>query len=75
LANKKLFLLILCCSLLVLIAGFTSELSLGDEVLHYRFAKCIFNTGSRVVSDPLYGTGKSLGLFFTSEPLWHVLLA
>lgn len=31
--NKKLLLLILCSSLLVLIAGLTSELSLGDEVV------------------------------------------
>lgn len=32
--NKKLFLLILCSSLLVLIVGLTSELSLNDEVLN-----------------------------------------
>jgi 4-amino-4-deoxy-L-arabinose transferase-like glycosyltransferase len=73
--NKKLLLLILCCSILLLIAGFTSELSLGDEVLHYRFAKGIFNSGRRIVCDPLYDTGKPSGMFFISEPLWHILLA
>jgi len=59
--NKKLFLLILCSSLLVLIAGLTSELSLGDEVFHYRIAKDIFNAGRRVAFDPLYGSGNPPG--------------
>jgi len=73
--NKKLFLLIICSSILLLIVGYTSELSLGDEVLHYRFAKGIFNTGKRIVCDSLYDTGKPSGMFFISEPLWHILLA
>lgn len=73
--NKNLFLLILCSSLLVLIAGLTSTLSLGDEVLHYRFAKDIFNAGRRVAFDPLYGTGNPPGYFYVGGPLWHILLA
>jgi len=73
--NKKLFLLILCSSLLVLIAGLTSVLSLGDEVFHYRFAKDIFNAGSRVAIDPLYDNGYPPGGYYNSGPLWHTLLA
>lgn len=73
--NKKLFLLIFCGSLLVFISGLTSELSLGDEVMHYRFAKDIFNTGRRVTFDSLYGSGNPPGYFFNSAPLWHILLA
>lgn len=42
--NKKLFLLIFCSSLLILFAGLTSVLSLGDEVYHYRFAKDIIKS-------------------------------
>jgi 4-amino-4-deoxy-L-arabinose transferase-like glycosyltransferase len=73
--NKKLLLLILCSSLLVLIAGLTSTLCLGDEVMHFRFAKAIYNTGERVVFDPLYGAENPLGYFYRSDPLWHTLLA
>ncbi|MCK4828299.1 glycosyltransferase family 39 protein, partial [bacterium] len=68
-------LLILCSSLLVLIAGLTSVLSLGDEVYHYRFAKDIFNAGRRVAFDPLYGSANPPGYFYNSDPLWHILLA
>lgn len=49
--NKKLFLLILCSSLLILIAGLTSELSLGDEVEHYRFAKDIIKSSQCIASE------------------------
>lgn len=59
----------------MLIAGLTSELSLGDEVSHYRFAKCISYSGRRIVCDPLYASGKPAGMFFIIEPLWHTLLA
>ena len=73
--NKKLFLLVFCCSLLILIAGLTSVISLGDEVYHYRFAKDIFNAGHRVTFDSLYDSGNPPGYFYNSEPLWHMLLA
>ncbi|MHC4544012.1 MAG: ArnT family glycosyltransferase [Planctomycetota bacterium] len=73
--NKKLLLVVLCSSLVVLIAGLTSVLSLGDEVYHYRFAKNIFNAGRRVAFDPLYGSGSPPGYFYNSEPLWHISLA
>jgi 4-amino-4-deoxy-L-arabinose transferase-like glycosyltransferase len=73
--NKKLFLLIFCSSLLILIAGLTSVLSLGDEACHYRFAKDIYNAGRRVAFDPLYDSGNPPGYFYVSGPLWHTLLA
>jgi len=73
--NKKLLLLILCSSLTVIIAGLTSDLSLGDEVFHYRFAKDNFDAGRRVVVDPLYGEGYPPSGYYNSAPLWHILLA
>ena len=73
--NKKLFWLVLLCSLFIFISGLTSDLSLGDEVSHYRFAKDTFNSGRRAPFDSLYGTGNPPGYFFNSAPLWHILLA
>ena len=73
--NKKLLLLILCSSLLILITGLTSTLSLGDEVMHFRFAKDIYREGKRATFDTLYGAEDPLGYFYRSDPLWHILLA
>ncbi|MBD3330649.1 hypothetical protein GF354_03925, partial [Candidatus Peregrinibacteria bacterium] len=73
--NKKLLLLILCSSLMVIIAGLTSELSLGDEVFHYRFAKDTFDAGRRVIVDPLFGENYPPSGYYNSAPLWHILLA
>lgn len=72
---KKLFLLILISYLLLVIVGLTSEICLGDEVHHYRFAKLIYQGGKRLAEDPLY---TSMGCWpkypFISPPLWHILL-
>jgi 4-amino-4-deoxy-L-arabinose transferase-like glycosyltransferase len=73
--KKKIFLLIGLCAGLVLAAGLTSDLSLGDEVYHWRLAKDIFNTGHRPAFDSAYGTGQPPGYFYNSEPLWHAGLA
>lgn len=73
--NKKLLLLIAVCSLAVLATSLLSELSLGDEAFHYRFAENIFKAGRRVAFDPLYGTGRGPGYFYNNEPFWHVVLA
>jgi 4-amino-4-deoxy-L-arabinose transferase-like glycosyltransferase len=73
--NKKVLLLISCCSLSILIAGLTSVPSLGDEISHYRFAKAIYNSGSRTSFDPLYGHKSPLGYFYNSPPFWHTILA
>ncbi|MGA2916370.1 MAG: glycosyltransferase family 39 protein [Sedimentisphaerales bacterium] len=73
--NRKLVILILITSFVLIAAGLTCGPSLGDEVYHYRFAKDIFNSGKRVAFDPLYGSGNPPGYFYNSEPLWHILLA
>jgi asparagine N-glycosylation enzyme membrane subunit Stt3 len=59
----------------VLGAGLTSDLYVGDEVYHYRFAKDIYQAGKRVAFDPVYSTGNPPGYFYNSEPLWSGLLA
>jgi len=73
--NKKVFFLIAIASISLLIAGLTSELYLGDEVYHYRFAKQMYEAGRRVSYDSLYGTGAPPGYFYATDPLWEGLLA
>jgi len=59
----------------IVLNGITTEVSLGDESHHYRFAENIFSAGRRVVFDPLYESGNPPGFFYTSPPLWHFILA
>jgi hypothetical protein len=72
--NRKLTILILTTSFVLLSADLTSELSLGD-VVHYHFARDIFNASRRVAFAPLYGNGNPPGYLYNSAPLWHILLA
>lgn len=72
--NKKLFLLILVCSSLLLLIGLNSHLYLGDEVFHYRFAKDIYREGKRVAFDPLYESGQPPGYYYIAAPFWHFAL-
>ena len=73
--NKKLTILIFVTSIILLAVGLFSELSLGDEVYHYRFAKDIFYSGKRATFDSLYGSGNPPGYLYVIEPLWHIFLA
>lgn len=75
LKNKKVFFLIAIASVSLLITGLTSELYLGDEVYHYRFAKNMFEAGKRVSHDPLYESGTPPGFFYATDPLWDGVLA
>jgi len=75
LKNKKVFFLIAIASIGLLITGLTSELYLGDEVYHYRFAKNMFEAGKRVSHDPLYESGTPPGFFYATDPLWDGVLA
>jgi 4-amino-4-deoxy-L-arabinose transferase-like glycosyltransferase len=74
-AGRKLTFLILIVTLLTFTVSLTTELSLGDEGYHYRFAKNIFKTGKRVAYDPLYGSGHPPAYLYNTEPLWNILLA
>ncbi|MEW6171311.1 MAG: glycosyltransferase family 39 protein, partial [Candidatus Omnitrophota bacterium] len=72
---KKVLLLILISYFLLLLVGLTSELCLGDEVHHYRFAKLIYKTGKIVAQDPLYSNvAGEVPYLFLTPPLWHILL-
>ncbi len=73
--KMKIALLISIASLALLTVGLNTELSLGDEVYHYRFAKNMYYAGERVAFDPIYGTGLAPGYFYNSDPLWNILLA
>ncbi len=72
---QKVIYLILVFSLCILVTGLTSELYLGDEVYHYRFAKNMFEAGKRVSHDPLYESGIPPGFFYATDPLWDGVLA
>jgi 4-amino-4-deoxy-L-arabinose transferase-like glycosyltransferase len=73
--DKKVFFLIAFASLALLVTGITSELYVGDEVYHYRFAKQIYETGRRVSYDLLYESGMPPGYLYRTEPLWEGGLA
>ena len=72
--HKEILLILLLAAATVLSAGLTSEVSVGDEICHYRFAKDMYAAGRRVPFDPLYPTGNPPGYFYNSEPLWSGLL-
>ncbi len=73
--NKEILLILLLAAVTVLSAGLTSEVSVGDEVCHYRFAKDMYAAGKRVPFDPVYSTGNPPGYFYNSEPFWSGFLA
>ena len=73
--HKEILLILLLAAVTVLSAGLTSEVSVGDEICHYRFAKDMYAAGRRVPFDPLYPTGTPPGYFYASEPFWSGFLA
>lgn len=74
--NKKLLLaIILGVYVCVLIAGLVSQVYLGDEVYHYRFAKDNFKLGKRAIFDSVFESGNPPGYFYNTSPLWPYLLA
>lgn len=72
--KKTIILLLGFAALFVFICGVTSELYLGDESYHYRFAKDWFGQDQRPLFDSIFGTGFPPGFFYTSEILWPMLL-
>lgn len=61
--------------LVIVVAAATSDIHLGDEAHHFRFAQNIYQAGTRVSFDPLYSSGNPPGFFFNDPPFWHILLA
>ncbi len=59
----------------ILLAAVTSDIYLGDEAHHFRFAQNIYQAGTRVSFDPIYTSGHPPGFFYNDPPLWHILLA
>lgn len=62
-------------ALVIVVAAATSDIYLGDEAHHFRFAQNIYQAGARVSFDPLYASGNPPGFFYNDPPFWHVLLA
>jgi len=73
-AFKNYFLIVACMAFLlatgIALAGIFSDLSLGDEVYQYRFAKLWYETGQRPVYDPLLETNFRCLYYFDQDPLW-----
>lgn len=74
-SHKEILFILIFSGAIVLSAGLTSDVYVGDEVHHYRFAKDMYAAGKRVAYDPLYPSGNPPGYFYNSEPLWSGLLA
>jgi len=66
--------IVILCSFGLTLVGLTTELYLGDEIIHFRFAKDIFKAEKRVTSDSLYGKEFSQQIHYMFPPLWHLLL-
>lgn len=73
--QKIVWIIILLTAGIIVVNGITTEVSLGDESHHYRFAQNIYTEGKRVPFDPLYESGNPPGFFNNDPPLWHLILA
>lgn len=67
---KHLILLLIVSSVILLAAGMTAPVSLGDEIHHFRFAKESFLAGGRATFETIYGSSREPGFFFETEALW-----
>ncbi len=61
--------------LLTFYAGINSELSLGDEIFHFRFAKSYYILETRPVFDPLIHTSNLAKTHYIEPSIWHYLLS
>lgn len=73
--SRNLVILLLISSAILLAAGLTVPVSLGDEIHHFRFAKESFAAGGRGVFESIYGSSREPGFFFETEALWPLGLA
>lgn len=71
-AAPYLLALTLLATLSVAVVGAVTDLSLGDEVYQYRFAKLWYETGKRPLYDPLLETSEQCLYYFDSDPLWAI---
>lgn len=60
--------------MLPVVISFTTELSLGDEVYHYRLAKNFYLSGKRPVKDILYQDSERSEVIYTHDIFWHFML-
>ncbi len=74
-AQKRIWMFVMFCLLGLSLVGLTTELYLGDEIIHFRFAKDIVRAEKRVTVDSLYGKDFSRQIHYMFSPLWHLLLA
>lgn len=68
----SIFVLAFFFSILLFYFGINSEVCLGDENFHYRFAKSIFHNKKIIPYDPVYGREYPIYIW---SPFWHIGLA
>ena len=74
-AQKNIWMIVIFSLLGLALVGFSTDLFLGDEIIHFRCAKDIFRAERRVTVDSLYGEEFSNQIHYMFPPLWHLLLA
>ena len=69
------FLCIFIAGVIIFSSGALSEVSLGDENVHYRFSKLFYETGEKPAYEVLYDNNPNIPRYYFSFPfLWHILL-
>lgn len=59
----------------ILITGISSDVYLGDEVVHYRVVKMMYETHSRPIVDPMVNSNERVERRIVTDILWHTLIA
>lgn len=72
---KIVFLFLISIFFALFFVGIFTDVRVGDEVYHWRFAQGIYETGTRLTFDPVYESALPPGAFFSTGPLWHSGLA
>lgn len=67
--------LFLFCGAVILKAGLSSQVSLGDEVHHYDFARDSFVKGERAITHSLFPPLKAGSIHYVTDPGWPMTLA
>jgi hypothetical protein len=71
----RIFICIAVATLVILGFGLSSQVFMGDEVHHYRFAKNTFVAGHRAIYDEAYRSPNPPGFIYATDAAWPLGLA
>lgn len=66
---------LIAATLIVLSCGIFSDIHLGDEVVHYRLARTIYQTRQWPLYDAMNQSYGTMRFYFVDPMLWHTMLA